>query len=300
MTVLVRRLAAVLLVSLGAQLKAQGRPLAPMIEQLPGGTRSLGMANADLAGRESDVMFYNPAQLAVARGSGASAEFYQRGDLLTGLSTVLDVGQGAVGLGVQSLTFTGGASGYASPSVLGTSGTLPGTGVELVTGYAQSLMGYRVGVNAKLVEQEIGATRDTRGALDVGAARDLLNGTASLSVQNVGPQMRTTLGPLDQPARVNLGYTSRRLEAGPLDLTGAASVAALRDRTYTAGAGGEASYSWIDGYAIAARAGVRQAAEGEGPWTVGLGISADRFTLDYAFESRDHRPGAHRIGVRIR
>ncbi len=295
-----RWLATVLMLSGAATVGAQEFPLAPLVARLPGSTRALAMANADAGGRESDVIFYNPAQLAVARGTGASAEFYTGANLLVTLSTVVDIGPGALGVGVQSLTFSNPGFAYAAPDALGASGAFPSSGLIFALGYAQPLFGMRAGVNAKLMEQSIGSTRDSRGSLDFGLARDLWRGTLGLSVQNFGPAFRSYYGPVSQPTRTSLGFTTGRYLVGPFDVMAAATTSLLRGRDFVAGGGGEVSYSWLDGYAVAARAGVRRAAEGEGPWTVGFGVTADRLSLDYAFESRYHRHGAHRIGVRIR
>jgi hypothetical protein len=300
MSVHTRWLAAALLLVGGPTAGAQEFPLAPLIARLPGGTRALAMANADAGGRESDVIFYNPAQLAVARGEAGSVEFYTGANLLVTLSTVVDIGPGAIGVGVQSLTFSNADFAYASPDALGTSGTFPSSGLIFAVGYAQPLFGMRAGVNAKLMEQSIGSSRDSRGSLDAGLSRDLLNGTLGLTVQNFGPAFRSYYGPVSQPTRTSLGFTTGRYLAGPFDVTAAATTSLLRGRDFVAGGGGEISYSWLDGYAVAGRAGIRRAAEGEGPWTAGIGITADRVSLDYAYESRYHRPGAHRIGVRIR
>ncbi|HVA56382.1 MAG TPA: hypothetical protein VNF92_00715 [Gemmatimonadaceae bacterium] len=291
----------VVLLAAGAErARAQEYPLAPLIARLPGSTRALAMANADMGGRESDVIFYNPAQLAVAHGSDASAELYTHGDLLATLSTETGLAGGALGVGVQSLTFSSASDTYASPTELGTRGPLASSGLILAAGYAHSLFGFRAGANVKVLQQQIGSASDTRAALDAGLSYDLWRGTAGLSVQNVGPDLRTFNGHVSQPTQANLGFSSGRYEAGPLDLSAAATGSVLRGRTFVAGGGGEVSYSWLDGYAVSARAGVRRAAEGEGPWTAGVGISADRFELDYAFESRAGRPGAHRIGIHIR
>jgi hypothetical protein len=292
--------AAALLVVLGTAAGAQEFPLAPLVARLPGGTRALAMANADAGGRTSDVIFYNPGQLSVAGGTSGSAEFYTGANLLVTVSTVLDFGPGAIGVGVQSLTFSNTNPAEAAPDVLGTSGVFPSSGLILALGYAQPLFGMRAGVNAKLLEQSIGNNRDSRGSLDFGLSRDLLRGTLGFTVQNVGPAFRGVAGRVSQPTRTSLGFTSGRYMAGPFDLYGAATTSLLRGRDVVAGGGGEISYSWLDGYAVAFRGGLRRPAAGEGPWTLGFGISADRVSLDYAFESRDHRHGAHRVGVRIR
>ena len=300
MPVHARWLVAVLLIVAGAtNADAQSYPLAPLIARLPGGTRALGMGNADMGGRASDVIFYNPAQIALASGSDASAQFYTSANMLVTMSTAFNVGPGALGVGVQSLTFTNPNPNYAFPDALGGSGVEAASGLILAAGYSQRLFGMRAGANVKLMQQTIGADRDTRGALDFGLSRDLLRGTLALVEQNVGPAFRTALGQVPQPARTSLGFSTGRYAVGMLDLSAAATTSLIRGRDVAAGGGGEVSYSWLDGYAVAVRGGLRSAAQGEGPWTMGFGITDDRVSLDYAFESRDGQHGAHRIGIRI-
>lgn len=295
-----RWLIAALLVTGAGSAQAQAYPLAPLIARLPGGTRALAMANADMGGRGSAVIFYNPAQLAVAQGSDASAEFYTSGDLLVTLSTLIKLGPGAIGAGVQSLDFSNPTSSYAIPDVLGTRGPVASSGLIMAVGYAQPVLGMRAGVNVKLMEQTIGSIRDSRGSLDFGLARDLLHGTFGFSVQNMGPAFRNPFGRVSQPTRTSLGFSSGLYELGPFHVQAAATGALLRGRSVVGGGGGEISYSWQDRYSVAARGGVRRPAEGEGPWTAGLGIRANRISLDYTLESRDNRPVAQRIGVAIR
>lgn len=289
-----------LLVAAAPGAGAQSYPLAPLIARLPGGTRALAMANANMGGRTSDVIFYNPAQIVDAGGTAASAEFYTGANLLVTVSTAFDIGAGALAVGVQSLTFSNPNSPFALPDALGTTGAEASSGLVLATGYSRRVFGFRAGLNAKLLQQAIGMARDTRGSLDAGLSRDLWRGTLGLVVQNVGPAFRTAVGTAPQPQRTSLGFSTGRYEAGMLDLSAAATTSLIRGRDFVAGGGGEVSYSWLDGYAVAVRAGVRDATAGEGPWTAGLGLSADRVSLDYAFESRDHQSGAHRLEVRIR
>ncbi|MDE3151383.1 MAG: hypothetical protein KGL93_03975 [Gemmatimonadota bacterium] len=291
---------ALLLLVSAATAYAQEFPLAPLIARLPGSTRALALANAEVNGRDADAIYYNPAQLAVARGTDAAAQFYTGANLLVGVSTALAVGPGAIGVGVQSLTFSSASASYATPDALGTRGSLSSSGLVMQVGYGQSLFGLRAGANVKLLEQTIGAARDSRGSMDAGLSRDFGLGTLGVSVVNVGPRFRTPLGGVSQPTRATLGFTSGGYEAGPLNVMAAASGSLLRGRRFAAAGGGEAMYRWLGRYAVALRAGVRRAAEGEGPWTAGLGVMAGRLSLDYAFETRDHRAGAHRIGVRIR
>ena len=295
---------ALLVAGTGVRAYAQDRPLAPLILRLPGSTRALAMGGADIGGREDDVLFYNPAQLAVARGTSLSTEAYTRANLFTTFSTVFSFGPGAIGIGAQSLLYTDAPGSYSPPAVLGQTDPLPATDMALTIGYGQRFKyNTRIGGAITLLDDQVGASRDSRAAFEAGIARDMLKGTFGLSVQNVGDAARTPRRknshartciawlPMERHARWPLrphGYhhnCGHRLHRGGF---------------VSGSAGGELGYGWIDGYSVAVRGGVRRPGDGEGPWTAGLGFTADRISLDYAFESRDHAHGAHRIGVRIR
>src|SRR5256885_8700058 len=66
-----------------------------------GSTRAVAMGDANTAGRDDDVIFYGPAQLAVARGTSAAAERYS--DRLAGgtISSTLRFSFGGIGVGQQ-------------------------------------------------------------------------------------------------------------------------------------------------------------------------------------------------------
>jgi hypothetical protein len=303
---------------------AQGHPYAPLILQLPGSTRALAMGNANVGGRDDDVLFYNPAQLFVARGTSVSEQWYSGADMLTTISTSgLTLGPGIIGLGVQSLAFRSDL-GTPDPSQLGRSRFFPASGLVLATGYSQRLFGTRLGVVAKLVDQQIGTLRDRRGAYDAGIARDMLRGTFGLSVQNIGEAMRTGPTPLvplgitservPMPTRATFGYQMSGLPVGQFDIAASSAVSVSRGHRVSGGVGSEIGYSWLEGYSISIRGGARRAADaGEGRWTAGFAANADRLSLEYALEGRQpvtlpgpgalrpvqHRT-AHRIGLRIR
>src|SRR3954453_7637722 len=58
------------LMSFGAE--AQSRPFLPIVLRVPASTRMLALGDAGVAGRDDDVVFYDPAQVAVARGTSVS------------------------------------------------------------------------------------------------------------------------------------------------------------------------------------------------------------------------------------
>jgi hypothetical protein len=74
----------------------------------------------------------------------------------------------------------------------------------------------------------------------------------------------------------------------------------LRSERVFPAAGGEVAYSWLDGYSIALRAGVRRTMPGEEPATAGIGFTMDRLSIDYAIEALSGPRAAQRFGLRIR
>jgi hypothetical protein len=296
------RIAAVLALAASAgAASGQGHPLAPVVLQLPGGTRALAMGNTDIGGRDDDVLFYNAAQLAIARGTSLSAEWYTHANTLTTFSTTLPFASGGLGVGIQSLQYSAAGAAPATVSALATSGAVPGSGFVLAAGYAQRLFGTRVGVITKLVDDELGSYRDMRSAFDAGVARDMLQGTFGLTVQNLGEAMRTPVGRVPMPTRTTLGYQAGGLAVGPLDLAAAGALTVTRGRSVGGGLGAELSYGWIDGYTVSVRGGARLPSEGtQGHLTTGIGLAADRLTLEYALDAGRMGQTAHRVGLRIR
>src|SRR5437764_13749369 len=66
-----------------------------------GSTRALAMGDANLAGRDDDVIFYGPAQLAVARGTSVAAERYFDGLAGGTVATTQRLASGGIGVGAQ-------------------------------------------------------------------------------------------------------------------------------------------------------------------------------------------------------
>src|SRR5438270_13944474 len=64
-------------------------------------TRALAMGDANLAGRDDDVIFYGPAQLAVARGTSVAAERYMDGLAGGTVATTSRLASGGIGVGAE-------------------------------------------------------------------------------------------------------------------------------------------------------------------------------------------------------
>jgi hypothetical protein len=317
-----------------------GGPYAPLGLVLPASARTLGLGNVGVASRDDDVLFYNPAQLAVARGTSASFERYSASSSSGALSSVTRFSNSAIAIGVSIADYktptafvspAGGASAVTPiaefpldrQSSLG-----PGLGEGLTSeaafGYAITLKGIRLGGAAKYVEDEVPAVRIQRGALDLGVAKDLFGFyTIALAVQNIGPsteisciihseighepcEVEATPAPpssLRVPLYLPLRTTlggSFSHQLGEFDFLSTAAVSMLRSNALYPAAGAELGYSWLDGYSVAIRAGARRPVPGESGVTAGAGFTADRLSIDYALETLSDSRVGHRIGLRIR
>ena len=311
------RLLAPALIALAAgRLSAQCLPL-----RLPIGasTRGIAMGDANTASRDDDVIFYGPAQLAVARGTSASVERYS--DRLVGgaMSTVSRIASGGVGIAAQIVDgrneaqcklvdYVPGVGYISSPAPRNV------TRLTAVLGGAQTFKRFRFGAAAKYAAVQAGDERTDRVMFDAGVSRDLsllgdfLPLTVAVAVQNIGTSARDTVQ-LNTPLRAAVGLASGG-PVGPLDLGLAAQVAVERNDTLQlfkhgrmiAGLGAELGYTWLDGYTIAVRFGERvpPTRTDIAHFTFGAGLVLDRITIDYAGEGEVGSRLAHRIGVRLR
>lgn len=292
---------------------------APTVLSLPASTRALGMGNVGVASRDDDVLFYNPAQLAIARGMSASGARYSPSARGGALSSVTRFNNGGIAVGMSMVDYEA-----PGPTLPGTEGDLNGKGVnqasslDAVIGLAQVYKSVRVGVAAKYVEDQLPDVRIGRAAFDVGLAKDIMRFyTVGLAVQNIGgsttyPCPTCTLTPSNLPPnpplqvrarlplRTTLGAATAR-QLGPFDAAATVGLSMLRGDFLAPAGGGELGYSWLDGYSVALRLGTASPARSESRATGGLGLTIDRLTIDYALESDWSLARVqHRIGVRVR
>ena len=276
------------------------------------------MGDANTAGRDDDVIFYGPAQLAIARGTSASVERYS--DRLVGgaMSTVSRIASGGIGIGAQvvegrneaqcNLVGIGPGGGFIfSPAPRNVTRTVA------VVGGALPFKRFRFGAAAKYAGVQAGDERTSRVMFDAGVSREVSLGdfiplTVALAVQNIGTSAADTVQ-LNTPLRAALGLASGG-PVGPLDLGVAAQLAVERNDTLNLfkhgrmipGLGAELGYTWLDGYNIAVRIGERGAPTRTelSHFTFGAGLVLDRVSIDYAAEGQIGPHFAHRIGVRLR
>ena len=276
-------------------------------------TRGLAMGNANLAGRDDDVIFYGPAQLAVARGTSVAAERYFDGLAGGTVATTSRLATGGIGVGAQVVE---GRNSDACLQGLARNGFLRSQTIsrtQAVVGAAQTYKRYRVGLAAKYATEQADDSRQSMFLADVGVSHDYSLGdfvplTAALAVQSIGGNP-TDAFLLGVPRSASLGLATGG-PVGPFDLALAAQAGAehtglgtsnVRNRPMVRG-GAEVGYTWLDGYSIAVRVGERTASS----WdltrhaTFGVGLVLDRFAFDYAAEQLAASRFGNRFGIRLR
>jgi hypothetical protein len=314
-----------------------GQPYAPIVLLLPAGPRTLAMGNTSIVGRDDDVLFFNPAQLVIARGFSASYERYSATAQGGSLSAVTRFSTGGIAVGMKTVNYEMPADVFpANRGSMLLDGPALGTSLEASIGMGQLIKGHRLGVAVKYVEDNVPANRVSHAAVDLGVSRDFLRFyTLGLAVQNIGPSTDVPCSdrpqsltncvipptppganfelftPAHMPLKTTLGVGTQR-PLGELDVAATAAVSMIRTSFVSPSGGVEVGYSWLDGYSVALRAGARRPFPGETPFTAGAGFNVDRLSIDYAVEalrstqffvssaSQVSTHVAHRIGLRIR
>jgi hypothetical protein len=266
------------------------------------------MANAGVASNDGDALFYNPGMLTQARGVAVSVQRYGEHATAGSFASVQTLGSLSVGIGAQVLQFNADlsdpiASVNQGAPRLSDGGDAPASSSAFTVGVGRTIKGYRLGAAVKYAEERLGGVRDGVMALDVGMNRAAGPGTLAVSVQNIGagPDLYDLNGPL--PTRLTVGYGGGLFPIGAQwDIGMQTQVSVERDGFVRPAGGVELGYVPIEGVAFVVRTGLRLPREKDEPLaTGGLGVTADRFSLDYAIEPmRGNRPASHRVGVRIR
>jgi len=224
--------------------EAQTTTYGPLALRLPASARALGMGDIGVAGRDDDVIFYNPAQLSVARGTSMSAERVAPDTYGATMSTVLRIGSGGFGIGVNYLEYRAQTGIYpiSRDDILDPPpGSVSGTSTLTTVGFAQAYRGFRIGASANYAVDEIGIDRFRNIVGDLGVARDFSRFTTVLALQHLGASMKINTpglaapstnpllagNPFNPPMKPTLvvGWAA---PAGPLDLFAPAPVSSLR------------------------------------------------------------------------
>ena len=269
---------------------AQSDDNAPLLLELPASTRALGLGGAFvLSTAESDAIFYNPGALVNAAGVGLGAQRYGSASMLGSFSAATEWAGGNLALGVQALSF-----GAAVPWLDG----IPEDANDLLIGYGRELLGVRIGIVGKAIEERVGPGRDATAAADIGIVKRVMGLSVGVSAQNLGPGL--SIGDIARPlpTRVTLGISTRSTQIGPLDLVGSTALNRRRDGEIIPAGGLEIAWWPIVGRTFIGRVGVRRVPDdGANPFTFGLGFRGDMITIEYAFEGFDAPGASHRFGL---
>lgn len=294
-----RVLAGMALLATAVSAQTANGPRAPILLELPSGTRTLALGNTGIGSRDDDVIFFNPAQLANANGMSVSGEWLSSTAGTGALSAVTRFNNGGIGIGMRLANYELPPNVFpATRATMLEPGDAAAGSMEAVIGFAQSMKGVRAGIAAKYTEDVVNSHRLGRPLADVGVAKDFFRTTFGLSVQNIGKNI--DLVSVDLPLRTTFGaYHARSI--GPYDFVFTGAVSMIRDAATVQGSGGvELNYSWLSGYNVALRGGWRSLVTGEEPFTAGAGITVDRVSVDYALETLSNQRVGHRFGVRVR
>jgi hypothetical protein len=303
----------VLLTAFASSAFAQAPETGPLILVVPASARTAALGNAWVAGRDRDVIFYNPAQL-IDRQEEFDLSLTRLGpaSIMMSAGSIFAAGKWnlTLGWGAQVLGFNAdAASSYPySPDLLQADGSRAGTDTLLTVGGAIEVKGFRVGAAGKYVSEiasPTAAAPDTPAPnhqmvlVDIGIARDLFGGVGAIAFQNLGRDSEDNGTVVPVGRQVAFGW-SRPKQAGPLDLA-IFTQATVRQGWWSPSGGLEMGYSWIDGYNVALRVGGRRTeTDAERPISLGGAFTADRLTVEYAVRFFDQGRTANGVTVRWR
>lgn len=303
-------LAVLLVPNHGDRAQAQEIAYRPLLLTLPANTQAMAMGDAfQFNGRISDLVFYNPALMDLARGIEGGAHRWGTRSTSFTLSGATGWLEGGVGIGLQSLSYTVPVLGVRGrgthQDLLTTHDQVPVSELVATGGVAKRIWGLRVGLGLKLIDQRIWDDRDGTAAIDLGVAwvGDLV--TVGLSARNLGPDLTIDGQDYPLPQRFVLGGATQNAPVGPLDLSATAAVTLDHYDRWIPAVGAQAEWWPVVGRTFIVRAGWRRVPVGEAwPITVGLGFTGDQLGLDYAYQGFGDvdadLKGAHRVSVRWR
>ena len=257
------------------------------------------MGNTGIVSRDDEVIFFNPAQLAIATGFSVSGERLSPHGGTGAVSAVTRFNRGGVAIGVRFADYQTATGDFPATRASMLAGGVAGQSLEAVVGVAQTIKGFRVGVSGKFVEETSSSVRLTKPMADVGVSRDVFRTNIGLAVQNIGTVESVGSERILPPLKTTLGAGQTR-SIGPFDFAATAAVSLLSDDFVQPSGGIEMNYSWLSGYNVVVRGGARRSAIGEDPFTAGAGFSMDRLSIDYAIEALSNKRFGHRIGLRVR
>ena len=287
--------------------QTSSRGARPRVLQAPASVVAAGMGDVGAVLTDADVLFYNPAMLPQASGVALTAHRLDgetRSGALSGVQAVggLQVGVGARLLGTREVVQRVGI-GFPPPD------TAAATSAALTVGAGRALGPLRVGASATWAREAHDARFDDATFVDVGLTLPFGPGNAlnvAAVMQHLGRTPEVGWGAGERPWRGVLAFGGRNYPLARFwDVSAMTQLLVDADGTVRLASGGELAWVPVEGVAVAVRAGSRSVDAldrlSAGPVTGGLGVTVDRWSLDWAVSSARHgRPAAHRVGVRVR
>lgn len=289
-----------------------GQSSSAVVLQLPASARAAALGNAYSAMEHDDaVIFYNPAQLAVAfgagRSAGASVQRYAGESNVAALSGALRIGPGRIGFGLQLLDYGSEAELVPDPDFGGERGMQTGQRISATDfvaslGYGASLGPMRAGATVKVIRQQLAYLGDATGALDAGLAVDVAGGTIAAVMQNSGGVLTLGATSTALPLIYRGSIALPAVRYGPLRLVEVVELSRQRGGDAVPSAGVEAGFRTRGGVELAARLGMaprRQRESAGSRLTFGGGLVTSRMAIDYAYQTVEGLAlGTHRVGFR--
>jgi hypothetical protein len=292
---------------LGAQSSSatlQRERYAPLLLKRPATTRVMSLGGAQVAQRDVDAVFGNPALVGTATALAFGAERYASGARAGQFASSSTIGPLGLGVGVQLLDAGAPFGAFPASSEVLTRADAPGISSMAAT-MAASLMWkqLRWGIGAKYVEERVRDDRAAGVAFDIGVSRSLalFNSTVGVALQHLGPSLSVEDRREALPAQLAVGIATAPRGLGKwVDVSGTAELDVRRDGVLFPRGGLEVSYVPIEGVAVTGRAGGRRPQlREERALVLGAGVTVDRLTLDYGWEPLRDGTG-HRLTVRLR
>ena len=282
---------------------AQAPETGPLLLLLPAGARAAAFGNAWVAGRDENIVFYNPALINATTGFAFTYSRYDNAGQVGTFAYGVTVGRFTFGLGARTAVYSPsvGADLPFEPAELLEESDREAISVLTAVGMNMTVGGARLGATVKYAEDRVtlsGAPatlpRQSVFYADVGLSRPFLNGTFALALQNLGSGRGSAA-----PRQTSVGWSRARI-LGEFDLVVAGSVT-VRDFWVSPGGGVELGYGWIEGWSTAFRLGARKTeTDAQKPVSAGWTLNADRLGLDYAVELFEGDRVAHHLSLRWR
>ena len=305
------------LLALAASTPVSAQQAGMLVLEAPASIETMAYGNAPyLFSDEAGLLFYSPALL--EQSSGVAAGFQRYGSKGT-LTTLSGAGTGLGGGFAAGLQYMRYGVPLSLPqerdfqSVALTEGERSVTELTGSIGYARTLFGIRTGTALKYLQQTVDSHEDQTWAADFGLAKEVGRAMISLTVRNIGPDLKIVERPcpacdpaeplvihdLELPSQIAVGVSLEQFEAGEFDMILTSQIMRRRDGEFIPAGGVEISYWPVQGYTFRIRTGLQRVTEDHrSPLTVGAAFTGDDITLEYAFQAFDERGRAHRFGVR--